>query len=183
MKKIKNICVYCGSGSGANGEYAMAARILGKAMAASNIGLVYGGASIGIMGEVARAVRDNGGQVTGVIPHFLTKHEVVYDGAQELIFTETMQERKHIMAERSDAFVALPGGIGTLEELVEMMTLAQLERHRKPIVMASINNFWDPLIALFNHMRTEQFIRAEIPVAYEVAHKAEDILPLIEGAL
>jgi uncharacterized protein (TIGR00730 family) len=181
MKTIKNICIYCGSGLGVNGKYAQTAHILGKGMAEQDIGLVYGGASIGIMGEVARAVRDNGGHVTGVIPRFLTKHEVVYNEAQELIFTETMQERKHIMAERSDAFIALPGGIGTLEELVEMMTLAQLERHVKPIVMASIDNFWDPLIALFDHMRTEGFIRPEIPVTYKVAHKAEEIMPLILG--
>ncbi len=182
MSTIKNICVYCGSGLGGNGKYAAAGQILGQAMAARGIGLVYGGASIGIMGEIARAVRENGGYVTGVIPRFLTRHEVVYDGAQELILTETMQERKHIMAERSDAFVALPGGIGTLEELVEMMTLAQLERHVKPIVMASIDNFWDPLITLFDHMRAEGFIRPEIPLTYKVAHEAEAIMPLILGA-
>jgi uncharacterized protein (TIGR00730 family) len=179
MRIIKNICVYCGSGLGANGKYAQTANILGKAMAGRGIGLVYGGASIGIMGEIARAVRNNGGHVTGVIPRFLTRHEVVYDEAQEMIFTETMQERKHIMAERADAFVALPGGIGTLEELVEMMTLAQLDRHAKPIVMASIDNFWDPLIALFSHMRAEKFIRPEIPLTYKIAHEAEDIVPLI----
>jgi len=181
MKTVKNICVYCGSGLGGNGKYARTAHILGKSMAEQGIGLVYGGASIGIMGEIARAVRGNGGHVTGVIPRFLTRHEVVYDEAQELIFTETMQERKHIMAERSDAFIALPGGIGTLEELVEMMTLAQLERHAKPIVMASIDNFWDPLIALFDHMRAEGFIRPKIPLTYKVAHKAHEIVPLILG--
>lgn len=179
MRNIKNICVYCGSGPGNNGKYAQTAQILGKSMAELGIGLVYGGASIGIMGEVARAVQGHGGHVTGVIPRFLTKHEVVFDEAQELIYTETMQERKHIMAERSDAFIALPGGIGTLEELVEMMTLAQLDRHAKPIVMASIDRFWDPLIALFDHMRAQGFIRPEIPLTYKVAHCAQEIIPLI----
>ena len=182
MSKNKNICVYCGSGTGHNGAYAQAATILGRDMAKNGIGLVYGGASIGLMGEVARAVRDNGGHVTGVIPRFLTKHEVVYQQAQEMIFTETMQERKHIMAERSDAFVALPGGIGTLEELVEMMTLAQLARHQKPIILANIKDFWDPLINLFDHMRGEAFIRSEIPLQFTVSHAAEDIVPMIRSA-
>lgn len=181
MNKNKNICVYCGSGKGANGAYAEAAAKLGADMAKAGIGLVYGGASIGLMGEVARGVRGNGGHVTGVIPRFLTKHEVVYADAQEMIYTETMQERKHIMAERSEAFVALPGGIGTLEELVEMMTLAQLSRHQKPIIVADIQGFWGPLIDLFDHMREEAFIRAEIPLQFRVVHAAEDIVPVIRG--
>lgn len=182
MSKSKNICVYCGSGHGANGAYAESAAVLGRAMAENGIGLVYGGAAIGLMGEVARAVRGHGGHVTGVIPRFLTRHEVVFTDAQEMLFTETMQERKHIMAERSDAFVALPGGIGTLEELVEMMTLAQLSRHQKPIILANINDFWDPLINLFDHMREEAFIRAEIPLQFTVSHTAEDIVPMIRAA-
>ncbi len=182
MTKARNICVYCGSGHGAQNAYAAAAARLGRDMAAAGLGLVYGGASIGLMGEVARAVHDNGGHVTGVIPRFLTKHEVVYHEAQEMLFTETMQERKHIMAERSDAFVALPGGIGTLEELVEMMTLAQLARHQKPIILANIDNFWDPLINLFDHMREEAFIRAEIPLQFTVCHSAADIVPAIRAA-
>ncbi len=182
MSKSKNICVYCGSGKGANGAYSKAATFLGRAMAENSIGLVYGGASIGLMGEVARGVRHNGGHVTGVIPRFLTKHEVVFSEAQEMVYTETMQERKHIMAERSDAFVALPGGIGTLEELVEMMTLAQLARHQKPIILVNIDDFWDPLINLFDHMRQEEFIRSEIPLQFNVAHAAEDIVPMIRSA-
>lgn len=182
MSKNKNICVYCGSGKGANGAYADAASFLGRDMARQGIGLVYGGASIGLMGEVARGVRDNGGHVTGVIPRFLTKHEVVYSDAQEMVFTETMQERKHIMAERSSAFVALPGGIGTLEELVEMMTLAQLARHQKPIIIVNIDDFWDPLINLFDHMREEAFIRSEIPLQFTVAHTVEDVVPMIRTA-
>ncbi len=182
MKKIHTLCVYCGSGHGRNGHYSEAAATLGKAMALQRIGLVYGGASIGLMGDVARAVRENGGHVTGVIPRFLTRHELVFQDAQELIFTETMSERKHIMAERADAFVALPGGIGTLEEIVEMMTLAQLDRHAKPIVLASIDDYWKPFVALINHMRTEQFIYEEppkvMPLEMRIARRGEDILPM-----
>ena len=132
MSTIKTVCVYCGSGPGTNPRFMEAATLLGKSLAAGGVGLVYGGGSIGLMGAVATAVLDHGGTVTGIIPEFLTKKENMLGRVQELVVTHDMHERKRLMFERSDAFVALPGGIGTLEELVEQLTWQQLGRHSKP---------------------------------------------------
>ena len=180
---IRKICVYCGSGSGADPVFTVTAQALGIAMAKSGIGLVYGGGNLGLMGTVARAVLDHGGHVTGIIPEFLKTKERMLQGAQDLIITENMHERKMLMFEKADAFVALPGGIGTLEELVEQMTWAQLERHQKPIVIANIANFWKPLLVLLAHMRENGFIREGFEVKTLVAEKVEDIIPIIESAL
>ena len=125
-------------------------------MAEAGIRLIWGGGAVGLMGTVARAVLDHGGRVTGIIPQFLVDRELAFDGADEMIVTDDMHVRKRQMFERADAFVALPGGIGTLEELVEQMTWAQLGRHRKPILIANIAGFWDPLLALIDHMRDER---------------------------
>jgi uncharacterized protein (TIGR00730 family) len=127
-------------------------------MAESGIRLVYGGGSIGLMGVLARTVLQNGGKVTGIIPQFLTEREVMLREVSELIVTADMHERKRIMFERADAFVALPGGIGTLEEVVEMATWAQLERHMRPILIVNINGFWDSLVALFQRMSDDGFL-------------------------
>ena len=135
---------------------------LGKALAESGIRLVYGGGSIGLMGAVATSVLDHGGTVTGIIPGFLTARENALKRVQELIVTPDMHERKRLMFEHSDAFVALPGGIGTLEELVEQLTWQQLGRHSKPVLLANIEGFWEPLLALLAHMRETQFIRASL---------------------
>ena len=153
------VCVYCGSGPGTNPAYVKAARTLGTALAGSAIELVYGGGGMGLMGEVARATIAGGGKVTGIIPDFLSEREHMLLEVQELIVTGDMHERKRLMFERSDAFVALPGGIGTLEELVEQLTWSQLGQHRKPIVLDNINGFWDPFLELLRHMRSQQFIR------------------------
>ena len=131
------------------------------------------------MGALARAVLDNGGEVVGVIPDFLTEREGTYDDVSELVITKSMHERKQLMYERSDGFVALPGGIGTLEELVEMMTWLQLGQHSKPIVLGNFARFWDPLIELLDHMREQGFITAHSPVHYAVAERAEDIVPML----
>ena len=160
MSEIKSICVYCGSGPGTNPAFMEAARRFGRILAENRIRLVYGGGSIGLMGACAEAVLDHGGQVTGIIPEFLTDREHMLMRAQELIVTRDMHERKRLMFERADAFVALPGGVGTLEELVEQLTWAQLGRHKKPILIANIERFWDPLCALLDHMEKLQFIRA-----------------------
>ena len=141
MNKIKTVCVYCGSGPGTNPRFVEAAIALGKALAESGIRLVYGGGSIGLMGAVATSVLDHGGTVTGIIPDFLTSRENALTRIQEMIVTPDMHERKRLMFERSDAFVALPGGIGTLEELVEQLTWQQLGRHSKPILLANIDGF------------------------------------------
>lgn len=182
MSKIKTVCVYCGSGPGTDPRFVEAAIALGKAMAESGIRLVYGGGSIGLMGAVAGSVLDHGGMVTGIIPGFLTARENALKRVQELIVTPDMHERKRLMFEHSDAFVALPGGIGTLEELVEQLTWQQLGRHSKPVLLANIEGFWEPLLALLAHMRATQFIRASLAVDILKAERVEDILPQLQAA-
>jgi uncharacterized protein (TIGR00730 family) len=174
---IRTICVFCGSGPGADPAFAEAARDFGRILAENRIGLVYGGGSLGLLGTLATSVLDHGGRVTGVIPEFLTGREHVMARAQEIVITRDMHERKRMMFERADAFAALPGGIGTLEELVEQMTWAQLGRHRKPIVIANIKQFWEPLLVLFDHMRALAFIRPGLDVDCIVVDKVEHILP------
>ena len=182
MSTIRNICVYCGSGPGTDPAFAKAAHAFGGILAQNDIGLVYGGGSVGLMGAVAAATMAGGGRVTGIIPQFLTDRERPFSDAQELIVTRDMHERKRIMFERSDAFVALPGGVGTLEELVEQLTWAQLGRHKKPILAANIGGFWDPLCALLEHMQNLAFIRAGQSVSLLVVEKVEDILPKLRDA-
>jgi uncharacterized protein (TIGR00730 family) len=179
----RNICVYCGSGLGENPAYQAAARTLGRALAQSGIGLVYGGGSLGLMGEVARATLDHGGRVTGIIPGFLTEKEKMMRDVDDLILTEDMHERKRLMFERSDAFVALPGGVGTLEELVEQLTWVQLGRHAKPVVVANIAGFWDPFLSLLTHMKAEAFIRPGIDVSFTVVDDAEKVVPAVLASL
>jgi uncharacterized protein (TIGR00730 family) len=182
MTKIRNICVYCGSGPGTDPAFVEAARQFGQILASHRVGLVYGGGSRGLMGAIATSVLDSGGRVTGIIPDFLTGREQVMSRAQEVIVTRDMHERKRLMFERSDAFVALPGGIGTLEELVEQITWAQLGRHRKPILIANIGRFWDPLLALIDHMKSLAFIRPELAVDLIVIDRVADILPRLTAA-
>jgi len=182
MSKIKTVCVYCGSGPGTNPHFVEAAIALGKAFAENGIRLVYGGGSIGLMGAIATSVLDHGGSVTGIIPDFLTVRENALTHVQEMIVTPDMHERKRLMFERSDAFVALPGGIGTLEELVEQMTWQQLGRHTKPVLLANIDNFWEPLLSLLAHMRATEFIRSGLAVSILKAERVEDILPRLRAA-
>jgi uncharacterized protein (TIGR00730 family) len=182
MATIRTICVYCGSGPGKSPAFAEAARRFGRILAENGVGLVYGGGSLGLMGALAKSVLAHGGHVTGIIPEFLTDREKALVQAQEIIVTGDMHERKRTMFERADAFVALPGGIGTLEELVEQMTWAQLGRHKKPILIANIAGFWDPLCALLEHMQNLAFIRPELTINLLVADKVEDILPKVLAA-
>src|SRR5256714_2417297 len=168
MIKIKTVCVYCGSGPGTNPRFIEAAIALGKVFAQNGIRLVYGGGSIGLMGAVATSVLDHGGTVTGIIPDFLTSRENALTRVQEMIVVADMHARKRLMFERSDAFVALPGGIGTLEELVEQMTWVQLDRHVKPVLVADIAGFWRPLLSLLAHMREFGFIHRQSEVRYQV---------------
>ena len=182
MSKINALCVYCGSSPGTDPAFVEAARAFGKILAESDIRLVYGGGSTGLMGALASAVLENGGHVTGIIPEFLTNRERPRRLAQELIVTHDMHERKRKMFERADGFVALPGGIGTLEELVEQLTWAQLGRHKKPVLIANINGYWDPLLSLIAHMRTQEFLPAAPRVDCLVADRVEDILPKLRDA-
>src|ERR1700740_289512 len=174
MSKIKTVCVYCGSGPGTDPRFVEAAIAFGKALAENGIRLVYGGGSIGLMGAVATSVLDHGGTVTGIIPDFLPIRENALKRVQEMIVTPDMHERKRLMFERSDAFVALPGGIGTLEELVEQLTWQQLGRHSKPVLLANIDGFWEPLFDLLAHMRSTQFIRQGFAVEILKADRIEE---------
>jgi uncharacterized protein (TIGR00730 family) len=171
MNTIRSVCVYCGSSPGRDETYAKAGHLLGRSIARSGLRLIYGGGTKGIMGAVAEGALKAGGKVTGIIPRFLINREATetaLDRLDELVITENMHERKHRMFEKSDAFVALPGGIGTVEEIVEIMTWAQLGHHRKPIVFGNIGGFWDPMLALLDHMTAEGFI-----------HTAQRVKPLV----
>ncbi len=182
MEVLRNVCVYCGSSAGADPRFAEAADALGRALAEADVGLVFGGGGDGLMGRLARATLAAGGRVTGIIPKFLLTREHALVGAQELVVVDSMHQRKQLMFERADAFIALPGGVGTLEELVEQLTWAQLQRHRKPVLLADIDGFWRPLLALFAHMRNLGFIREQFEVRYLVAEKIEDALPMLRAA-
>jgi uncharacterized protein (TIGR00730 family) len=182
MSTIRTVCVYCGSGPGTDPAFMEAARKFGEILVRERVGLVYGGGSRGLMGAVASAVLDHGGHVTGIIPEFLQNREQTLHRAQEIIITPDMHVRKQTMFDRADAFVALPGGIGTLEELVEQLTWAQLGRHKKPILILNIKGFWDPLCALLDHMRRLDFIRIELGVALLVAQRPEEVLPQLRAA-
>ncbi|HEY8382650.1 MAG TPA: TIGR00730 family Rossman fold protein [Microvirga sp.] len=182
MRAINSICVYCGSGFGSDPVFAESAAELGRAMGEQGISLVYGGGNVGLMGTVARSVLDHGGHVTGIIPDFLKAREKMLDDVQETIVVPDMHTRKRLMFEKADAFVAMPGGIGTLEELVEQMTWAQLGRHTKPILLLSTKNFWKPLLTLVAHMREQGFIRPGLELNYLVAERVEEVIPMLEAS-
>jgi uncharacterized protein (TIGR00730 family) len=179
---VRNICVYCGSAKGADPVYEAGARKLGETIAKAGVGLVFGGGAMGLMGAISSSVLANGGRVTGIIPGFLVGKEGLLQGLKDYVVVDSMHERKRLMFEHADAFVALPGGIGTLEELTEQLSWVQLECHTKPVVIADIGGFWKPLLDLFAHMRDRRFIQPPFEVRYLVAEKIEDILPMIETA-
>ena len=160
-KKFLSVCVYCGSSSGNNPVYADAAKALGRALVKHNLSLVYGGGHVGLMGIVADAVLNAGGEVTGVIPKALMDTEVGHDHLTRLLVVKDMHERKALMAEHADGFIAMPGGIGTLEELFETLTWAQLGFHEKPIGLFNVAGFYDPLIEFLRHQTSQGFLRAE----------------------
>ncbi|WP_136622532.1 MULTISPECIES: TIGR00730 family Rossman fold protein [Mesorhizobium] len=171
MNTIRSVCVYCGSSPGRDEIYIKAGHLLGRSIAKAGLRLVYGGGTKGIMGAVAEGALKAGGKVTGIIPRFLINKEATetaLNRLDELLITDNMHERKHKMFEKSDAFVALPGGIGTVEEIVEVMTWGQLGHHRKPIVFGNVGGFWDPMLALLDHMAAEGFI-----------HTAQRVKPLV----
>ncbi|GIP38380.1 cytokinin riboside 5'-monophosphate phosphoribohydrolase [Paenibacillus sp. J31TS4] len=155
---MKSIAVFCGSSAGASNVYIEHAIRFGKELAKRDLTLVYGGASVGVMGAVADAVLEEGGQVIGIMPGFLEQREISHKGLSRLIVVDSMHERKATMAELADGFVALPGGPGTLEEFFEIFTWAQLGLHQKPCGLLNINHYFDPLVELFNHMTKEQFL-------------------------
>jgi uncharacterized protein (TIGR00730 family) len=181
MGELRTVCVYCGSSPGHDPGYVAAAEQFGGILAKNRVGLVYGGGSGGIMGALARAVCESGGHVVGVIPEFLRQQERLFEQADEIIVTRDMHDRKRIMFERADAFVAMPGGIGTLEELVEQLTWAQLGHHRKPILLADVNGYWAALTDLFARMHAAGFIHSGALFKYSVCSAVEDILPILQA--
>ena len=157
---MKRLCVYCGSSPGGQPDYARVARQLAHAMVNRNIDLVYGGASVGIMGEIANAVLEEGGDVIGIIPKGLFVKEIAHTGITELREVDSMHERKSLMADLSDGFIALPGGLGTMEEILEIITWSQLGMHRKPCGLLNVCHYYDKLIGFLDHAVSEQFIKA-----------------------
>ncbi len=187
MNTIRSVCVYCGSSPGRGQKYLEAGQVLGRSIAQAGLRLIYGGGTKGIMGAVADGAMRGGGKVTGIIPRFLITKEATesaLDRLDQLIVTQNMHERKHRMFEESDAFVALPGGIGTVEEIIEIMTWAQLGHHRKPIVFANVDGFWNPMLDLLDHMRSEGFIHTSHLVKPIVVAEPEQVVPniLVEAA-
>ncbi|MEM6382526.1 MAG: TIGR00730 family Rossman fold protein [Pseudomonadota bacterium] len=181
MTKLTSVCVYCGSRTGNNPAYESAARQLGLHLASEGLRLIYGGGSVGLMGTVARAAIEAEGKVTGVIPRFLQEREVMLRDVEDLVITDDMHQRKRRMFDEADAFVALPGGIGTLEEVVEMITWAQLGRHKKPVLLADIGGFWGPLTELLDHMIDEGFITGETMIRYLVTSDIDVIVPKLRA--
>ncbi len=177
---MKRICVFCGSSPGGRSEYSAAAESMGHLLAERDIGLVYGGGKVGLMGLIAKAVLKNGGKVTGVIPEALAKKEVAFTALEDLRIVASMHERKALMAELADGFIALPGGIGTLEELIEVMTWAQLEIHQKPCGLLNICQFYDPLIKFLDHTVEEKFMRREHHSMLLVDENPEGLLKKFE---
>lgn len=163
MEKIERLCVYCGSSDGADLRYGEAASELGAGLAARGIELVYGGGRNGLMGRVADAVMAGGGRVTGIIPVHLEHREVAHLGLSELVVVPDMHQRKRVMAERADAFAVLPGGVGTLDETIEILSWRQLGLHEKPIFIVDIGGYWSPLAALFEHIVASRFAAPLVP--------------------
>jgi uncharacterized protein (TIGR00730 family) len=158
---MRSVCVFCGSSAGNRGAYAAAARAVGRTIAEKGLRLVYGGAMVGLMGELADSALAAGGEVTGVIPVALVEREIAHEGLTETHHVKSMHERKAIMADLSDAFLALPGGVGTLEELFEIWTWAQLGHHRKPVGILNVEGYFDPLLAFVDRQCSEGFMRGE----------------------
>src|SRR5688572_26219621 len=178
MQKL--LCVYCSSSDRLDPKYVEATEYLGRELVAQGWGLVYGGGKTGLMGAVARGTKSAGGRVVGVIPEFMKARELAYDEADELVTVITMRERKLLMETRADAFVALPGGWGTLEEILEILTLRQLDVVKKPCVFLNQDGFYDPLFKLFEHMMAEKFFKPSNMELFRVAATVSEIFAQID---
>lgn len=179
MSKIKSACVYCGSSSSSNPIFDAPTIELGKALANSGITLVYGGGSPGLMGKVANSCMDAGGSVIGIIPDHILKLEIRHNDLTELHVVDNMHTRKMMMAEKSDAFVIMPGGLGTLDEAFEIMTWKYLGVHNKPVIIANIDGYWNPLIDLIQHMNAHKFVREEHMNTYVVAKTIDEVMNIL----
>ena len=180
---MTNICVFCASSLGNHPIYKETAHQLGKVFAEKNIRLIYGGGNVGLMGVIADSVLENGGEVYGVIPDFLDKKEVAHKNLTKLFIVGSMHERKTKMFEFSDAIIALPGGFGTLEELTEVLTWAQLNLHNKPIAVLNVNGYYNHLIALFDHMVSEGLLKEENRRKVLISESVSGLLDLISENL
>ncbi len=183
MPELKSVCVYCGSSPGNDAIYMKTATAMGEELASHGIELVFGGGNVGLMGQIANAALAAGGRVRGIIPEFLRAVEMPSSNLHELVVTDTMHERKHDMYVRSDAFVVMPGGLGTLEEVVEMISWAQLRQHEKPIILLNVNGFWEPFVTLLDHIIEHGFARFDIRNCWQVVNTTEEVLPAIKAWL
>lgn len=182
MAPISAVCVYCGSRKGDDPEWRRAAERLGRGLAERGIELVYGGGTIGLMGEVADAAIAAGGRVTGIIPDHLDKHEIGHRGVSELLVVESMHERKRLMFERADAFVILPGGIGTLDETFEIVTWRQLHLHDKPVLLVNQEGYWEPFLKLIDHIVERDFASVGIRRLFGVVDDVDQVFAALEAA-
>ena len=177
-RRLESVCVYCASSNAAAPRFVAAAEAFGRIVAQEGLRLVYGGGGVGLMGAAARAAQDAGGKVLGVTPHFLTSHERPLKTV-ETVVVSSMHERKMLMFEQADGFAILPGGIGTLEEVIELLSWRRLGLHAKPIVFLNIEGFWDPLFALFRHILDAKLLPTEFPEAFATVDRVEDLLPAL----
>lgn len=182
MPVVSSVCVYCGSTGRVSERYRAAARRLGELLAAKNMTLVYGGGKVGLMGIIADSVLAGGGQVIGIIPDHIQSLEVGHPDLTELIVVPSMHDRKRKMFERSDAFVVLPGGLGTVDEMVEVITWKQLALHDKPIVLVNDNGYWQPFLAMLDHMIDQNFVRPQNRRLFRVVDTLEDVFPALAMA-
>lgn len=181
MTKIKSICVYCGSRPGNKKEFEELAKKVGEILVQNNIKLIYGGGSIGLMGIVATSVMDQGGEVHGIIPGHLDKSEKSHDNISELTIVDNMHQRKRLMFDQSDAFLVLPGSIGTLDETIEAITWRQLKLHDKPIILLNHNDYWQPLLMLLQNFIDHGFTAPNTMELFHVVESADQVLPLLES--
>lgn len=179
MTKISSLCVYCGSRKGNRPDFEALAEKLGEIMAANGIELVYGAGSIGLMGVIARSVLRRGGKVTGIIPTHLEELEILEPDLTELHVVTSMHERKKLMFDRSDAFIVLPGGAGTLDEMIEVITWSQLNLHDKPIILVNHQGYWDPFVALIDHVIANGFADEKTRALFQIVESVDDVLPAL----
>lgn len=180
MAHIKSLCVYCGSRPGRNSHFRKIAQKFGKILAKEKIRLIYGGGNVGLMGILANTVMKHGGEVTGIIPHHLDEEESGWKEATDFFVVDNMHDRKRMMFDHSEAFVALPGSIGTLDETIEVITWKQLGLHNKPIIIVNMDDYWQPFLALIDNFIKEEFTTAETLNLFHVVKTVEDVVPLLK---
>lgn len=181
MAHIKSLCVYCGSRPGRNNHFKKIAKKFGEILAYEKIRLVYGGGNVGLMGVIANTVMEYGGKVTGIIPQHLDEEEGGWKEATDFFVVDNMHDRKRMMFDHSDAFVALPGSIGTLDETIEVITWKQLGLHNKPIIIVNMDDYWQPLLALIDNFIKEEFTSPKTRDLFHVVKTVEDVIPLIKS--